>query len=53
MILGSPTDVDPMMTVLRQGGALHTRGELPAYLERLRRTGRAHHADHLARKHGA
>ena len=45
------TDVDPMMTVLRQGGAFHTRGHLPAYLERLRATGRAHHADYLEQKH--
>jgi choline-sulfatase len=43
--------VDPMMTVLGEGGAYHTRGELPAYLERLRKTGRAHHADMLAKKH--
>ncbi len=52
MMLSSKTDVDPMMSVLRQGGALHTRGELPAYLERLRRTGRGHHAAYLAQKHG-
>jgi arylsulfatase A-like enzyme len=44
-------DVDPMMTVLREGGAFHTRGMLPRYLERLRATGRAHHADTLARRH--
>jgi hypothetical protein len=36
---------------LSQGGALHTRGELPAYLERLRVTGRGQHADHLQAKH--
>lgn len=47
----SSHDVDPMMTVLRQGGALHTRGELPAYLVRLQNTGRAHHARTLAQKH--
>lgn len=47
------SDVDPMMTVLRQGGAFHTRGHLPAYLERLRATGRAHHADYLEKKHPA
>lgn len=44
-------DVDPMMTVLCEGGAFHTRGMLPAYLERLRATGRAHHAERLARLH--
>lgn len=42
---------DPLATVLRAGGAYHTRGELPAYLERLRATGRAHHAQTLAQKH--
>lgn len=47
----SRTNVDPMMTVLREGGPLHTRGCLPAYLERLRATGRAHHAERLARLH--
>ncbi len=51
MMTTSTTDVDPLMTVLREGGALHTRGHLPAYLEHLRATGRAHHADHLAALH--
>ena len=45
------SDVDPMMTVLRQGGAFHTRGHLPAYLDRLRATGREQHADYLEKKH--
>jgi hypothetical protein len=40
-----------MMTVLREGGPYHTRGFLPSYLERLRATGRAHHAEHLAALH--
>lgn len=44
-------DVDPMMTVLREGGPFHTRGRLPAYLERLRATGRAHHAEALVARH--
>jgi choline-sulfatase len=51
MMQTSKHDVDPMMTVLREGGAHHTRGALPAYLERLRATGRAHHADYLAQRH--
>jgi hypothetical protein len=42
---------DPMWTVLREGGALHTRGRLPAYLQRLRETGRAQWADRLAAQH--
>jgi len=44
-------NTDPMMTVLRQGGAYHTRGRLPKYLERLRATGRGHHADRLIELH--
>jgi hypothetical protein len=50
-MLRSTHGVDPMMTVLREGGALHTRGQLPNYLKRLRDTGRAHHADRLAALH--
>ncbi len=42
---------DPMWTVLREGGPLHTRGHLPAYLQRLRETGRGEWADHLAAMH--
>lgn len=42
---------DPMWTVLAEGGPLHTRGELPAYLRRLRATGRDHWADLLALRH--
>jgi len=51
MTASSRHNVDPMMTVLREGGAFHTRGQLPAYLERLRATGRAHHAETLAARH--
>jgi arylsulfatase A-like enzyme len=43
--------VDPMRTVMAEGGPFHTRGALPRYLERLRATDRAHHADGLARRH--
>ena len=51
MMQTSRVNVDPLMTSLREGGAHHTRGELPAYLRRLRETGRDHHADALAAKH--
>lgn len=51
MMLTSRHNVDPMMTVLREGGPLHCRGHLPGYLERLRATGRAHHAERLAKRH--
>lgn len=39
--------VDPMDTVLAEGGPKHTRGELPDYLVRLRATNRGHWADFL------
>jgi hypothetical protein len=39
------------MTVLREGGPFHTRGRLPAYLERLRATDRSAHAERLAARH--
>lgn len=51
MMLRSWSNVDPLMTVLREGGPSHTRYQLPKYLERLRATGRAHHAERLARLH--
>jgi len=51
MVSTSQYNVDPMMTVLREGGPFHTRGRLPAYLERLRATGRARHAEQLAMRH--
>jgi choline-sulfatase len=51
MALTSQHDVDPMLTVLREGGPFHTRGMLPAYVARLRATGRVQHAEWLARRH--
>ncbi len=51
MMLRSETNIDPLMTVLREGGPSHTRYQLPAYLERLRATGRNRHAEHLAALH--
>lgn len=43
--------VDPMKTVLREGGPFHARGALPGYLKRLRATGRARWAEILEAKH--
>ncbi len=42
---------DPMWTVIHEGGPLHTRGQLPNYLERLRATDRAGWAARLATEH--
>ena len=52
MMNTSECDVDPMWTVLREGGPYHTRGRLGKYCEHLRATGRAHHADALMARHG-
>jgi arylsulfatase A-like enzyme len=43
--------IDPMWTVLREGGPYHTRGFMKDYLKRLRESGRANWADHLATAH--
>lgn len=51
MMRTSSHPFDPLWRVLHEGGPLHTRGHLPAYLNRLRSTGRAAHADALAAKH--
>lgn len=51
MMRTSLFDIDPLMTTLREGGPLHTRNELPAYLERLRATGREAAAERLERLH--
>ena len=43
--------VDPMWTVLAEGGPYHTRGYLTAYAKRLRATGRGWAAEELLRRH--
>ncbi len=50
MMKASTMNVDPLMTVLREG-PLHVRGSLPNYLRRLHATGRARHARRLAERH--
>jgi arylsulfatase A-like enzyme len=52
MMATSETGVDPMNTVLREGGPFHTRGMLEPYCAYLRKTGRAHHAETLEARHG-
>jgi choline-sulfatase len=51
MICTSEHQVDPLMTVLREGGPYHARVDLPEYLIRLRATGRVAQADKLAVKY--
>ena len=45
--------VDPMQTVLAEGGPFHVRGQLGKYVERLRETEREHWAKALEERHGA
>ena len=52
MMLTSDSDIDPLWTVIREGGPLHTRDQLGTYCKRLRATGRGHHADALMARHG-
>jgi len=47
----SDHNVDPLMTVIQEGGPYYTRDRLPEYIERLKNTGRAHHAETLAKRH--
>jgi arylsulfatase A-like enzyme len=42
---------DPLDTVLAEGGPLHVRDYGPAYMKRLRETGRAHRAEELEAKY--
>lgn len=42
---------DPLENVVQEGGPFHVRGELPAYLERLRATGRGELAQTLAARY--
>ncbi|HEV2268291.1 MAG TPA: sulfatase [Steroidobacteraceae bacterium] len=51
MVRGAARGRDPLENVLLEGGPFHVRGELPAYLERLRATGRAGLAEALAKKY--
>jgi choline-sulfatase len=50
-IAGNPGGVDPLDTVLAEGGPAHVRGQLAAYLGRLRATGRSSWADRLRAAH--
>ncbi|WP_342750147.1 sulfatase family protein [Petrotoga halophila] len=45
--------VDPLQTVLKEGGPYHARGHLKTYYERLKETGREKAAEELKRKYPA
>jgi arylsulfatase A-like enzyme len=44
-------DVDPLWTVIREGGPYHARGQLTKYCERLEETGRAWAIPELKKRH--
>ena len=47
------SQIDPIWTVLAEGGPYHVKGKLPAYLHRLEDTGRAEAAELLKREYPA
>lgn len=51
MMMRSGDDVDPLWTVLKEGGPYHARGFLENYSKRLEETGRGHHLAELKRRH--
>ncbi|WP_052144652.1 sulfatase family protein [Halalkalibacter okhensis] len=51
MMFKSQDDVDPLWTVIREGGPFHARGYLKNYTKRLEETGRGHHIPELKRRH--
>jgi hypothetical protein len=51
MMAQMPDAVDPLWTVMREGGPHHSRGYLARYCERLEATGRGEHVAELRRRH--
>ena len=51
MLASSIHDMDPHDVVLQEGGPFHVWGQLPAYLDRLRSTGREPIANDLAMRY--
>jgi choline-sulfatase len=51
MMATSDSQIDPLWTVLSEGGPSHTRGHLEGYLERLEKTGRSEGAQKLREKY--
>ena len=52
MMKTSHYDVDPMWTVMREGGPEHCRGQLKSYMERLKGTPREYGIELLKEKYG-
>ena len=51
MMKTMPFAVDPLWTVMKEGGPFHAKGHLRAYAEHLEKTGRGHALAELKRRH--
>ncbi|MGV1059950.1 sulfatase [Clostridium perfringens] len=51
MMMSSESDVDPLWTVIREGGPYHAKGHLKEYCKRLEQTGRGWAVLELKRRH--
>ncbi|MWV42146.1 sulfatase-like hydrolase/transferase [Paenibacillus sp. HJL G12] len=51
MMMTMKHDVDPLWTVMKEGGPYHAKGHLPMYIERLKQTGRGDAVEELMRRH--
>ena len=51
-MLKSDSQIDPLWTVMREGGPYHTQGHLEEYLKRLEATGRSEGARKLRERYG-
>ena len=51
MMATMSSDVDPLWTVMKEGGPAHARGHLAEYCKRLEETGRGHAVKELKRRH--
>ena len=51
MKMSSECEVDPLWTVIKEGGPFHARGNLEKYCERLKATGRGWAVEELKKRH--
>jgi len=51
MMASSYCDIDPLWTVMREGGPYHAKGHLVKYCDYLAKTGRGHTIEELKRRH--
>jgi arylsulfatase A-like enzyme len=51
MMKSNASNIDPLWTVMREGGPFHARGELKRYMQRLETTERGWAIDELKRRH--